>query len=78
MLFQEVEERMIAEKTSKFQPYRFKIDEIEGFKYRAQTALNSLQKKVIKDARLRDIKEVRLCVTETVSIERTRIHRGYY
>lgn len=49
---------MITEKKNMFKPYRFKIDEIEGFKYRAQTALNSLQKKVIKDARLKDIKEV--------------------
>ncbi|OQR79480.1 putative ATP-dependent RNA helicase DDX56-like [Tropilaelaps mercedesae] len=55
--YEAVEAKMTAEKQNMFQPYRFKIDEIEGFRYRAQTALNQLQKRVIKEARIKDIKE---------------------
>ncbi|XP_022705838.1 probable ATP-dependent RNA helicase DDX56 [Varroa jacobsoni] len=56
-LYEAVEAKMVEEKRNMFQAYRFKIDEIEGFRYRAQTALNQLQKRVIKEARIKDIKE---------------------
>ncbi|XP_042327492.1 probable ATP-dependent RNA helicase DDX56 [Sceloporus undulatus] len=39
------------------QPYQFRMDEVEGLRYRCQDAMRSVTKQAIKEARLREIKE---------------------
>ncbi|XP_044273324.1 probable ATP-dependent RNA helicase DDX56 isoform X2 [Varanus komodoensis] len=39
------------------QPYQFRMEEIEGLRYRCQDAMRSVTKQAIKEARLREIKE---------------------
>ncbi len=39
-----------------FKPFRFKMDEIEGFRYRARDVLRSITTILIKEARLKEIK----------------------
>ncbi|XP_033845778.1 probable ATP-dependent RNA helicase DDX56 [Periophthalmus magnuspinnatus] len=38
-------------------PYEFKMEEIEGFRYRCQDAMRSVTKQAVKEARLKEIKE---------------------
>jgi ATP-dependent RNA helicase DDX56/DBP9 len=39
-----------------FKPFRFKMDEIEGFRYRARDVLRSITTIAIKEARVKEIK----------------------
>jgi ATP-dependent RNA helicase DDX56/DBP9 len=39
-----------------FKPFRFRMDEIEGFRYRARDVLRSITSVLIKEARLKEIK----------------------
>ena len=39
-----------------FKPFRFKMDEIEGFRYRARDVLRSITTIAIKEARIKEIK----------------------
>lgn len=39
-----------------FKPFRFKMDEIEGFRYRARDVIRSITSVAIKEARLKEIK----------------------
>ncbi|XP_060643413.2 probable ATP-dependent RNA helicase DDX56 [Anolis sagrei] len=38
-------------------PYQFRMEEVEGFRYRCKDAMRSVTKQAIKEARLREIKE---------------------
>ncbi|XP_018428642.1 PREDICTED: probable ATP-dependent RNA helicase DDX56 [Nanorana parkeri] len=38
-------------------PYRFRMEEVEGFRYRCRDAMRSVTKQAIKEARLKEIKE---------------------
>ncbi|XP_068742794.1 probable ATP-dependent RNA helicase DDX56 [Montipora capricornis] len=49
-------EELKGEKKEIFKPYQFKMDEIEGFRYRAQDALQAVSKSAVKEARLKEIK----------------------
>jgi len=54
-----VEKRLSADQVSDskvLKPYNFKVDEIEGLRYRVTDAYNSITKLKIKDARLKEIK----------------------
>ncbi|KAL4609545.1 putative ATP-dependent RNA helicase DDX56 [Arapaima gigas] len=42
---------------SALKPYGFKMEEIEGFRYRCQDAMRSVTKQAIKEARLKEIKQ---------------------
>lgn len=44
-----------------FKPFRFKMDEIEGFRYRARDVLRSITTIAIKEARIKEIKNELLC-----------------
>ena len=39
-----------------FKPFKFKMDEIEGFRYRARDVLRSITSILIKEARIKEIK----------------------
>lgn len=39
-----------------FKPFKFKMDEIEGFRYRARDVIRSITTKAIKEARIKEIK----------------------
>ncbi|CAL8095039.1 unnamed protein product [Calicophoron daubneyi] len=43
-------------KTSVFRPYQFRLSEVDGFRYRAMDVLRRLTRKVIREARLKEIK----------------------
>ncbi|XP_069475063.1 probable ATP-dependent RNA helicase DDX56 [Ambystoma mexicanum] len=55
----EVEEALTGESTeaSVLRPYKFRMEEIEGFRYRCRDAMRSVTKQAIKEARLKEIKE---------------------
>ncbi|XP_060081741.1 probable ATP-dependent RNA helicase DDX56 [Ylistrum balloti] len=40
-----------------FKPYNFKMEEVEGFRYRAKDAMRAVTKTAIKEARLKEIKQ---------------------
>ncbi|XP_043197917.1 probable ATP-dependent RNA helicase DDX56 isoform X1 [Amphibalanus amphitrite] len=40
-----------------FKPYQFRMEEIEGFRYRAQDAMRAVTKRAIREARLKEIKQ---------------------
>ncbi|XP_033755964.1 probable ATP-dependent RNA helicase DDX56 [Pecten maximus] len=42
---------------SVFKPYNFKMEEVEGFRYRAKDAMRAVTKTAIKEARLKEIKQ---------------------
>ncbi|PIO39529.1 hypothetical protein AB205_0209510 [Aquarana catesbeiana] len=42
---------------SVLRPYRFRMEEVEGFRYRCRDAMRSVTKQAIKEARLKEIKE---------------------
>lgn len=54
-----IEKRLNTEKSSDqvlLKPYNFKVDEIEGLRYRVNDAYNSITKLKVKDTRLKEIK----------------------
>lgn len=59
-LLKKVEEKLAAEfpgeKKEIFKQYQFKMEEIEGFRYRAKDALRVVSKPAVKEARLKEIK----------------------
>nr|XP_033805488.1 probable ATP-dependent RNA helicase DDX56 isoform X1 [Geotrypetes seraphini] len=57
-LLTEIEEALMGENSeSVLQPYKFRMEEIEGFRYRCRDAMRSVTKQAIKEARLKEIKE---------------------
>ncbi|OQV14810.1 putative ATP-dependent RNA helicase DDX56 [Hypsibius exemplaris] len=46
-----------TEKSSIFKPYQFRMDQIEGFRYRAQDALRAVTKVAIREARIKEIRQ---------------------
>lgn len=46
-----------TEEDSIFKPYNFKMDEIDGFRYRAKDAMRMVTKTAIREARLKEIKQ---------------------
>uniref|UniRef100_A0A3Q3GMC7 Probable ATP-dependent RNA helicase DDX56 n=1 Tax=Labrus bergylta TaxID=56723 RepID=A0A3Q3GMC7_9LABR len=56
-LLSEVEEALSGDKSdSVLKPYEFKMEEIEGFRYRCRDAMRSVTKQAVKEARLKEIK----------------------
>ncbi|CAH3151926.1 unnamed protein product [Porites lobata] len=53
---EELTKECTGEKKQIFKPYQFKMEEIEGFRYRAQDALRAVTKSAVKEARLKEIK----------------------
>ncbi|EDO28693.1 predicted protein, partial [Nematostella vectensis] len=39
-----------------FKPFQFRMEEIEGFRYRARDAIRAVTKTAVKEARLKEIK----------------------
>ncbi|XP_029460043.1 probable ATP-dependent RNA helicase DDX56 isoform X2 [Rhinatrema bivittatum] len=57
-LLAEIEEALKGESSeSVLRPYKFRMEEIEGFRYRCRDAMRSVTKQAIKEARLKEIKE---------------------
>ncbi|XP_032870051.1 probable ATP-dependent RNA helicase DDX56 [Amblyraja radiata] len=57
-LLHQVEEALTGENMDcALKPYRFHIEEIEGFRYRCKDAMRSVTKQAIKEARLKEIKQ---------------------
>ncbi|XP_037091513.1 probable ATP-dependent RNA helicase DDX56 [Pollicipes pollicipes] len=48
---------MFPNESHLFKPYLFKMEEIEGFRYRAQDAMRAVTKRSIREARLKEIKQ---------------------
>ncbi|XP_056287804.1 probable ATP-dependent RNA helicase DDX56 [Pseudoliparis swirei] len=56
-LLEEVEEALTGDNTGTgLKPYEFKMEEIEGFRYRCRDAMRSVTKQAVKEARLKEIK----------------------
>ncbi|KAL0965265.1 hypothetical protein UPYG_G00279020 [Umbra pygmaea] len=56
-LLAEVENALIGDDAeSVLKPYGFKMEEIEGFRYRCRDAMRSVTKQAVKEARLKEIK----------------------
>ncbi|RXN04989.1 putative ATP-dependent RNA helicase DDX56 [Labeo rohita] len=55
----EVENALTGDNThdSVLKPYGFKMEEIEGFRYRCRDAMRSVTKQAVKEARLKEIKQ---------------------
>ncbi|XP_005996968.1 probable ATP-dependent RNA helicase DDX56 [Latimeria chalumnae] len=57
-LLEKIEESLMSESVeSALKPYQFKMEEIEGFRYRCRDAMRSVTKQAIKEARLKEIKQ---------------------
>uniref|UniRef100_A0A8C4DZA3 Probable ATP-dependent RNA helicase DDX56 n=1 Tax=Dicentrarchus labrax TaxID=13489 RepID=A0A8C4DZA3_DICLA len=57
-LLSEVEEGLAGGNGDFFlKPYQFKMDEIEGFRYRCRDAMRSVTKQAVREARLKEIKQ---------------------
>ncbi|XP_067396429.1 probable ATP-dependent RNA helicase DDX56 [Emydura macquarii macquarii] len=57
-LLAEIEEALAGESAEPvLQPYQFRMEEVEGLRYRCRDAMRSVTKQAIKEARLREIKE---------------------
>ncbi|XP_068128461.1 probable ATP-dependent RNA helicase DDX56 [Hyperolius riggenbachi] len=58
-LLAEIEEALGGANTEDcvLRPYRFRMEEVEGFRYRCRDAMRSVTKQAIKEARLKEIKE---------------------
>ncbi|KAL4232294.1 putative ATP-dependent RNA helicase ddx56 [Mactra antiquata] len=57
---EEVEKHLIetsGQDATVFKPYQFKMEEIEGFKYRAKDAMQAVTRVAIREARLKEIKQ---------------------
>ncbi|XP_061553851.1 probable ATP-dependent RNA helicase DDX56 [Phycodurus eques] len=54
----EVEEALTGDKAeSSLKPYQFKMEAIEGFRYRCRDAMRSVTKQAVREARLKEIKQ---------------------
>ncbi|XP_043940175.1 probable ATP-dependent RNA helicase DDX56 isoform X2 [Protopterus annectens] len=57
-LLQEVEKALMGDSPDMaLKPYQFRMEEVEGFRYRCRDAMRSVTKQAIKEARLKEIKE---------------------
>uniref|UniRef100_A0A3B5A2C8 Probable ATP-dependent RNA helicase DDX56 n=1 Tax=Stegastes partitus TaxID=144197 RepID=A0A3B5A2C8_9TELE len=57
-LLTEVEEALTGDNAeSVLKPYEFKMEEIEGFRYRCRDAMRSVTKQAVREARLKEIKQ---------------------
>ncbi|XP_051541464.1 probable ATP-dependent RNA helicase DDX56 [Myxocyprinus asiaticus] len=57
-LLEEVENALTGDSTDcVLKPYGFKMEEIEGFRYRCWDAMRSVTKQAVKEARLKEIKQ---------------------
>ncbi|KAI3362502.1 hypothetical protein L3Q82_012787, partial [Scortum barcoo] len=57
-LLSKVEEALTGDHgESVLKPYEFKMEEIEGFRYRCRDAMRSVTKQAVKEARLKEIKQ---------------------
>ncbi|XP_022064725.2 probable ATP-dependent RNA helicase DDX56 [Acanthochromis polyacanthus] len=57
-LLSEVEEALTGDNAeSVLKPYEFKMEEIEGFRYRCRDAMRSVTKQAVREARLKEIKQ---------------------
>ncbi|XP_041816441.1 probable ATP-dependent RNA helicase DDX56 isoform X2 [Chelmon rostratus] len=57
-LLSEVEEALAGDHgDSVLKPYKFKMEEIEGFRYRCRDAMRSVTKQAVREARLKEIKQ---------------------
>ncbi|MGH0170407.1 UNVERIFIED_CONTAM: hypothetical protein FKN15_074629 [Acipenser sinensis] len=57
-LLAEIEDALTAENADcALKPYEFKMQEIEGFRYRCRDAMRSVTKQAVKEARLKEIKQ---------------------
>ncbi|KAL5021816.1 hypothetical protein ScPMuIL_000971 [Solemya velum] len=59
-LLKQVEDKLSeasGETDSVFKPYQFRMEEIEGFRYRAKDAMRAVTKVAIREARLKEIKK---------------------
>ncbi|XP_062384115.1 probable ATP-dependent RNA helicase DDX56 [Sardina pilchardus] len=56
-LLEEVESALTENTECALQPYGFKMEEIEGFRYRCRDAMRSVTKQSVKEARLKEIKQ---------------------
>ncbi|XP_026211298.1 probable ATP-dependent RNA helicase DDX56 [Anabas testudineus] len=57
-LLSEVEEALTTDQAdSVLKPYQFKMEEIEGFRYRCRDAMRSVTKQAVREARLKEIKQ---------------------
>lgn len=59
-LLQNVEQSLSensTEEDSVFKPYQFKMEEIEGFRYRAKDAMRAVTRNAVREARLKEIKQ---------------------
>ncbi|XP_044030556.1 probable ATP-dependent RNA helicase DDX56 [Siniperca chuatsi] len=57
-LLSEVEEALTGDHAdSVLKPYEFKMEEIEGFRYRCRDAMRSVTKQAVREARLKEIKQ---------------------
>ncbi|XP_074546554.1 putative ATP-dependent RNA helicase DDX56 [Halichoeres trimaculatus] len=57
-LLSEVQEALTGENSeSALKPYQFKMEEIEGFRYRCRDAMRSVTKQAVREARLKEIKQ---------------------
>ncbi|XP_058472666.1 probable ATP-dependent RNA helicase DDX56 isoform X2 [Solea solea] len=57
-LLSEVDEALTGDNAdSVLKPYEFKMEEIEGFRYRCRDAMRSVTKQAVREARLKEIKQ---------------------
>ncbi|KAF7653854.1 hypothetical protein LDENG_00077600 [Lucifuga dentata] len=57
-LLSEVEETLTGDNADcVLKPYQFKMEEIEGFRYRCRDAMRSVTKQAVREARLKEIKQ---------------------
>ncbi|KAL6096438.1 ddx56 [Pungitius sinensis] len=57
-LLEEVEEALTGDNAeSVLKPYTFRMEEIEGFRYRCRDAMRSVTKQAVREARLKEIKQ---------------------
>ncbi|GAA6223642.1 probable ATP-dependent RNA helicase DDX56 [Lates japonicus] len=57
-LLSEVEEALTGDNSdSVLKPYEFKMEEIEGFRYRCRDAMRSVTKQAVREARLKEVKQ---------------------
>ncbi|XP_076876763.1 putative ATP-dependent RNA helicase DDX56 [Brachyhypopomus gauderio] len=57
-LLEDVESALTGDNSdSTLKPYGFKMEEIEGFRYRCRDAMRSVTKQAVKEARLKEIKQ---------------------
>ncbi|XP_067657943.1 probable ATP-dependent RNA helicase DDX56 [Haliotis asinina] len=70
-MLQEVEDELAdhaPEGENLFKPYNFKMEEIEGFRYRARDAMRAVTRLAIRDARMKEIRQ------ELLTTEKLKSH----